>query len=199
MNLAIVGTPHKWNQAVFVCTYCILGCIFKVDLVRHMSLWSPYNPGMVTHPWHLSVSVAISSPLSLRGSWECSSDWGLQGWTEAPNKVQRWPGMGMAKNLCHDASLNWVWWAEQLSPVGTRIDSLIAEAGEGCVSPPWTKNKTTNTTLSSSQKLGRFREEEPQLRASEAGPLCWGHSSTFLLGLRRPGETGDLPRLVGLS
>ena len=28
MNLTILGTSYKWNQTVFVCTYCIVKCIF---------------------------------------------------------------------------------------------------------------------------------------------------------------------------
>ena len=31
MNLTILGTLYKWNQTVFVCTYCVLECIFKVN------------------------------------------------------------------------------------------------------------------------------------------------------------------------
>ena len=27
MNLTLLGTSCKWNQTVFVCTYCILECI----------------------------------------------------------------------------------------------------------------------------------------------------------------------------
>ena len=33
MNLTILGTSYKWNQTVFVCTYCILECIFSVNLI----------------------------------------------------------------------------------------------------------------------------------------------------------------------
>ena len=29
-DLMILGITYKWNQTVFVCTYCILKCIFKV-------------------------------------------------------------------------------------------------------------------------------------------------------------------------
>ena len=32
MNATILGTSHKWNRRVFVCTYCISECIFKVNL-----------------------------------------------------------------------------------------------------------------------------------------------------------------------
>ena len=33
MNLTILGTSYKWNQTAFVCTYCILECIFNVNLI----------------------------------------------------------------------------------------------------------------------------------------------------------------------
>ena len=32
MNATILGTSSKWNWRVFVCTYCISECIFKVNL-----------------------------------------------------------------------------------------------------------------------------------------------------------------------
>ena len=33
VNLTILGISYKWDQIIFVCTYCLLECIFKVNFM----------------------------------------------------------------------------------------------------------------------------------------------------------------------
>ena len=53
LNLTILGNSYKWNQTVFVCTYCILECIFNVNLI-----YIPDFPG----------STVVKNPLANVGN-----------------------------------------------------------------------------------------------------------------------------------
>ena len=69
MNLTILSTSYKWNQTVFVCTYFILECIFKVNLLYFLqtdctffSFPLSYTVGLISyHYTHSSATGALSA------------------------------------------------------------------------------------------------------------------------------------------
>ena len=51
MNSTLLGTSYKWNQTVFVCTYCILECIFKVNLINVLQIVPSFLCFSRSHSW----------------------------------------------------------------------------------------------------------------------------------------------------
>ena len=61
VNSTLLGTSCKWNRTVFVCTHCILECIFKVNLVNVLQIVPSFLCFSRSQSWIFSLTLYIES------------------------------------------------------------------------------------------------------------------------------------------